>query len=163
MLHTNETSYPVVKPWKVNFTAVSNIVSDNSFTVNCTMTRSSVESNVIYDDGSCGVTNIRGQDSISVRPATRRCRCERLGTILALVGRKWWAPWQFDADRVFHFGPYGEFVLHSEIRRRYQPQGIVCGAVQRTLFPRLQHLLAIQPCSVVPNWKFSEQRLCSQR
>lgn len=58
-LYTDQTSYPVVKPWKVNFTAVSNIVSDNSFTANCTMTRSSVESNVICDDGSCGVTNIR--------------------------------------------------------------------------------------------------------
>ena len=58
-LSPNQTSYPTVKPWKMNFSALSNIASDNAFTANCTLTRSSVESNVTCDHGSCSVTNIR--------------------------------------------------------------------------------------------------------
>ena len=59
LLYPNQTSYPSVKPWGVNFSAVSNIESDDSFITNCTLTRSSVESNITCDDGSCSVTQIR--------------------------------------------------------------------------------------------------------
>ena len=59
ILYPNQTSYPTVKPWRVNFSALSNIESDNAFTANCTLTRSSVESNVTCDHGSCSVTQIR--------------------------------------------------------------------------------------------------------
>ena len=55
----NQTSYPTVKPWGVNFNAVSNLDVDDSFIANCTLTRSSVESNITCDHGSCSVTNIR--------------------------------------------------------------------------------------------------------
>ena len=55
----NQTSYPAVKPWGVNFNAVSNLDVDDSFIANCTLTRSSVESNITCDHGSCGVRNIR--------------------------------------------------------------------------------------------------------
>ena len=59
LLYPNQTSYPPVKPWGVNFSALSFIDSDNAFTANCTLTRSSVESNVTCNHGPCRVTNIR--------------------------------------------------------------------------------------------------------
>ena len=59
ILYPNQTSYPTVEPWKVNFSALSNIESDNAFTANCTLAHSSVESNVSCDHGSCSVTQIR--------------------------------------------------------------------------------------------------------
>ena len=59
ILYPNQTSYPTVEPWRVDFSALSNIASDNAFTANCTLTRSSVESNVTCDGGSCSVTQIR--------------------------------------------------------------------------------------------------------
>ena len=59
LLPPNRTSYPAVKPWGVNFNAVSNLDVDDSFIANCTLTRSSVESNITCDHGSCSVTNIR--------------------------------------------------------------------------------------------------------
>ena len=55
----NQTSYPTVKPWGVNFNAASNLDVDDSFTANCTVTRTSVESNITCDQGSCAVTGIR--------------------------------------------------------------------------------------------------------
>ena len=55
----NQTSYPTVKPWGVNYNAVSNLDVDDSFIANCTLTRSSVESNITCDHGSCSVRNIR--------------------------------------------------------------------------------------------------------
>ena len=59
-LYTNQTSYPPIEPWRLNFTALSNIESDNIFTANCTLTRSSVESNITCTHGSsCAVTQIR--------------------------------------------------------------------------------------------------------
>ena len=58
-LYPNQTSYPTVEPWKVNFSALSNIDSNNAFTANCTLTRSSVESNITCDHGPCSVTQIR--------------------------------------------------------------------------------------------------------
>ena len=58
-LSPNQTSYPTVKPWGANFNAVSNLDVENSFIANCTLTRSSVESNITCDHGSCSVTNIR--------------------------------------------------------------------------------------------------------
>ena len=59
VLLPNQTSYPTVKPWGVNFNAASNLDVDDSFIANCTLTRSSVESNITCDHGSCSVTNIR--------------------------------------------------------------------------------------------------------
>ena len=59
LLHPNQTSYPPVKPWGVNFSALSFIESDNAFTANCTLTRSSVESNVTCRHESCSVAQIR--------------------------------------------------------------------------------------------------------
>ncbi|CAD6588389.1 MAG: hypothetical protein ASARMPREDX12_003254 [Alectoria sarmentosa] len=58
-LYPNQTSYPAVKTWGVNFSAGSDIDSDNAFVANCTVTRSSVESNITCDHGSCSVTQIR--------------------------------------------------------------------------------------------------------
>ena len=55
----NQTSYPTVKPWGVNYNAASNLDVDDSFSANCTLTRSSVESNITCDRGSCSVTNMR--------------------------------------------------------------------------------------------------------
>ena len=59
ILYPDQTSYPTVKPSKVNFSALSNIESDNAFTANCTLTRSSVESNVSCVHESCSVTQLR--------------------------------------------------------------------------------------------------------
>ena len=59
ILYPNQTSYPIVQPWRVNLSALSNIASDNAFTANCTLARSSVESNVTCDDRSRSVTQIR--------------------------------------------------------------------------------------------------------
>ena len=59
ILYPNQTSYPTVEPWRVNFSALSNIASDNAFTANCTLARSRVESNVTCDDRSCSVIQIR--------------------------------------------------------------------------------------------------------
>lgn len=59
LLYPNQPSYPTVKPSRVNFSAASNLETDNGFTANCSLTRSSVESNVTCDHGSCGVTQIR--------------------------------------------------------------------------------------------------------
>ena len=59
LLYPNQTSYPKVEPWKLNFSALSNLASDDAFTANCTLTRSSVESNITCDHGSCSVTQIR--------------------------------------------------------------------------------------------------------
>ena len=58
-LYPNQTSYPPVEPWGVNFSALSFLESDNAFTANCTLTRSSVESNITCDTGTCRVTQIR--------------------------------------------------------------------------------------------------------
>ena len=58
-LYPNQTSYPAVTPIGVNFCASSYLDSDNSFTANCTLTRTSVESNITCDYGSCTVTQIR--------------------------------------------------------------------------------------------------------
>ena len=58
ILYPNQTSYPTVESWRVNFSALSNIASDNAFTANCTLARSSIESNVTCDDRSCSVTQI---------------------------------------------------------------------------------------------------------
>lgn len=58
-LFPNQESYPYVKPSTVNFSAASNLDTDNGFTASCSLTRSSVESNITCDHGSCGVTQIR--------------------------------------------------------------------------------------------------------
>ena len=58
-LYPNQTAYPAAKPWGVNFRAGSYLDTDNLFIANCTLTRSSVESNITCDHGSCSVTQIR--------------------------------------------------------------------------------------------------------
>lgn len=58
-LYPNQTSYPAVVPMGVNFCASSYLDADNSFIANCTLTRSSVESNITCHRGSCSVTQIR--------------------------------------------------------------------------------------------------------
>ena len=68
LLYHNQTSYPSVKPWGVNFSAASYLETDNGFTANCTLTRSSVESNITCDHGSCSVTQIR-RSEFDQRPA----------------------------------------------------------------------------------------------
>ena len=62
LLLPNQTSYPEIKIPRVGFSASTMLTERHFFIANCTMLRSSVESNITCDHGACRVTRIRRSD-----------------------------------------------------------------------------------------------------
>ena len=58
-LYAGADSYPSLEPPKVGFASGSTINADQDFIANCTMSRSSVESNVLCNGMSCNVVRMR--------------------------------------------------------------------------------------------------------